>query len=463
VVIPGEEDRLAWPRYELDGVDQQPGTVATVAVTDNQPWSFVELVVDGVLARAQGEATKRAETWTWRWTYRVPDEAGYELVFYRDCHMGCQERGRFAVGISGDDRPSQLPTKLGVVMPQLERDWHGRSGWVVEITYALRPEETYWGVDDLATRVATHEKKGLRVLVRVDYEQQQSLPPTDDYMALAEYLAYVRRLARDERLRHVYGYIIGSDYNTTEAVSATGEAITPAWYARLFNGYGEDPTHTDNVIQVIRGENPKARVIVGPLRPWTGDDADWRTSCPEPYMADVPWLSYMDCLVSLLDASSLAKSREGIPLGAPDGFDVQAPGSPDVPEMAGALRADEPRTDLSREEWGGAQVGFRVYEDWLEIINAYPSTQGVPVYVVSTNTYNRAADIPPAQNYPAGWLTSALEVINGEPQIKALCWFLDDFPHSDQWDWFSLTEHPGRLVDAAEEFDALLMSARAEP
>jgi hypothetical protein len=147
-----------------------------------------------------------------------------------------------------------------------------------------------------------------------------------------------------------------------------------------------------------------------------------------------------------------------VPLAGPDGFDVQAPGSPDAPEMAGVLRSDEPLTDLSREAWGGAQAGFRVYEDWMAIVNAYPATRGLPIYIISTNTYDRQAGIPPAQNYPRGWLTTALEVANGEPQVAALVWFLDEFPHDDEWDWFSLTEKPGRLVDAAEEFDALLQA-----
>jgi len=112
--------------------------------------------------------------------------------------------------------------------------------------------------------------------------------------------------------------------------------------------------------------------------------------------------------------------------------------------------------DLRRAEWGGAQVGFRVYRDWLDVINAYPTTRGLPVYVTSTNTFVSDERIPPAQNYPRGWLTTALEVINGEPQVQALCWFLDYFPHDTQWEYFSLTRQPGRLIDAAEEFDALL-------
>lgn len=456
MVLPENGGAMPWPRFQVDA-PTAAGDVASVAVTDVQPWSFVTLVVDGVPALAQGKAVAQAGTWTWHWRFSVPDTPGYELIFYRDCHTGCQERGRTTVGAPAAAPAAGVPTKLGLVMPHRDRDWHGRSGWAVEITYARQAEAAYWGVDDLAQRVAAHHAQGLRVLVRVEYDQDQSLPPAEDYVALAEYLAYVRRLARDDRLRGVYGYIVGSDYNTAEATAAAPERpITPAWYARLFNGYGEPPAHTDNVVQVVRSEDPTARVIVGPLRPWAGEPDGGAVPAASDAFPDAPWLAYMDRLVALLDAAAEAKAAAGVPLAAPDGFDVQAPGRPDAPEMVGRLRADEPRADLAREAWGGAQAGFRVYEDWLAIINSYPTTRGLPVYIISTNTYDREANIPPAQNYPAGWLTTALEVINAEPQIQALCWFLDDFPHSDQWDWFSLTEHPGRLVDAAEEFDALL-------
>jgi hypothetical protein len=368
--------------------------------------------------------------------------------------LGCVERGQLTVGEREVVVPiAPVPTKLGVVLPNPNRDWHGRSGWAVELTYARRAEADFWGVDDLAARVAAHHAQGLRVLLRVDYEQGQSIPPTDDYLMLTEYLEYLRRLARDARLKDVYGFVLGADFNTLEANRmAPDHPVTPAWYARAFNGYGEDVSHTDNAVQIVRVENPRARVIVGPLRPWSEDQ-----NGALPYAMDVPWLNYMHTLVAYLDVGTQAKAAASIPLVAPDGFDVQAPGSPDVPEMAGYLRADEPRVDLSRETWDGAQAGFRVYADWIDIINAYPTTRGLPVYIISTNTYDRVSNIPPAQNYPQGWLTAAFDEVNAEPQIVALCWFLDYFPHSDQWDWFSLTKGHGRLVDAAEEFDTLLL------
>ena len=76
--------------------------------------------------------------------------------------------------------------------------------------------------------------------------------------------------------------------------------------------------------------------------------------------------------------------------------------------------------------------------------------------MTSTNTFTTDEGVPPAQSYPRGWLTTALAVIDKEPQVHALCWFLDYFPHDAQWEYFSLTQRPGRMVDAAEELDALL-------
>ncbi|MFN4294538.1 MAG: hypothetical protein ACK4JD_10435 [Thermoflexales bacterium] len=344
-----------------------------------------------------------------------------------------------------------LPTKLGLVFPNPDRDWHGRSGWAVEVTYVRRAQEPGWGVDDLAAKVYRHRAKGLRVLVRVDYDYNQSIPPTGDYLGLAEYLDYLARLARDDRLREVYGYILSSSYNGLDQNAlAPDRPVTPEWYARVFNGYGEPALHTDNGVQVMRAENPYVRVLVGPVRPWNTDQDGLHK-----YRVDAPWLNYMNTLVRYVDESARAKAAAGIPFAAPDGFAVQAPGRPDAPELGGSGSA-EPQTDLRRREWNGAQAGFRVYREWLDIINAYPSTRGLPVYITSANTLIPAVGIPPAQNYPRGWLSSALSAVNGEPQIQALCWFLDDLPGDTQWENFSLTRRRGRLVDAAEEFEELL-------
>lgn len=454
IVVPGEEPgALLWPQIRLFPLSPRAGQEVTVRVTDVVPWAHVLLTVDARPVRGAKWWANPGGTWTWEWTFVVPKDGG-ALVFYHDCHTGCVERGRVVIGMEPPSLPTNLlPTRLGVVFANPDRDWHGRSGWDVELTYARQADAEYWGIDDLAERVARATAKGLRVLVRVDYDQNQTIPPADDEIALSEYLQYLRRLARDERLRPVYGYILGSGYNEMSSNRlAPDRPVTPAWYARMFNGYGEPVTHTDNAVQIIRVENPRVRVLVGPVRPWIWDQDGERR-----HAIDVPWLNYMNTLVAYIDEAARTKAAAGIPLAAPDGFALHVPGRPEEAETRGWSGADEPHLDLRHAGWNGAQAGFRIYRDWLAIINAYPTTRGLPVYITSANTFTPDEGSPPAQNYPAGWLTAALGEISREPQIQALCWFLDDDRSGDtRWDRFSLTKHPGRLIDAAEEFDALL-------
>ncbi|MDA8186680.1 MAG: hypothetical protein M0T85_00870 [Dehalococcoidales bacterium] len=129
--------------------------------------------------------------------------------------------------------------------------------------------------------------------------------------------------------------------------------------------------------------------------------------------------------VAALDEGTRAKATAGTSLAAPDGFAIQAPGRPNALELAGRGGAEEPRLDLRRAAWEEAQIGFRVYQDWLGIINGYKTTRGLPVYITSANTFAPDDGTPPAQNYPRGWLTAALEVIDQEPQVQALAWFID--------------------------------------
>lgn len=448
VVLAPRGSAVRYPRMRLEPGTPRPGQETTLWITDDAPWSHVRLTVDGQPFRRADWEANPGGTWTWTWTFTVPEDGAGELVFYRDCHTGCIARGRTTVGRAPPSQPpDRTPTALGVIFANPERDWHGRSGWDVELTYARLAGEDHWGIDDLAARVQRATAQGLRVLVRVDYDQGQSLPPEGDELALTEYLQYLQRLARDERLDGVYAYFLGSGYNG----QGQRQNLPPAWYARVFNGYGEQVAHADNAVQVIRTEDPQARLLVGPLQPWNQEQDGERT-----HEIDAPWLNYFNTLVAALDEAAQVKAMADIPLAAPDGFAVQAPGRPDAPEMAGRDRAEEPRIDLRRESWDGAQAGFRVYRDWLAIINGYPTTRGLPVYVTSTNTFAPDVGVPPAQNYPAGWLTTALEVIDEEPQVRALCWFLDYFPHDTQWEYFSLTRQPGQMLDAAEEFDALL-------
>jgi hypothetical protein len=445
-----------WPKISREPPDARPGQRTTIAVSDTAPWINVKLTVAGNEAEfVRYETNTSGGYWTWYWSFVVPPQSGYAVVFYRNCYTGCVERTTVTRGAlpSGEaDPPTRVPTKLGIVFANPNRNWHNRSGWDVELTYARQAETEYWKADDLADRVQAAAAEGLRVLVRVDYDKGQSLPPNGDYLALDAYLQYVRRLARDARLKSVYGYIIGSGYNAADSNTlAPAKPVTPAWYARVFNGYDTAPSHEDNVVSVIRQENATARVLVGPVRPWISDQ-----NGDLPYAVNMPWLNYYNTLAAALNASVNAKETAGVPLSAPDGFAVQAPAGLEAPELGSAPPASEPGLDLYRTTWNNARIGFGVYRDWQDILNTYPYLRNRPLYITSANTDMPGTDTNPAQNYPRGWLSAALAQANTEPQVQALCWYLDVAPLDRQWEFFSLADPRGLLVEAADEFDQLL-------
>jgi hypothetical protein len=214
-------------------------------------------------------------------------------------------------------------------------------------------------------------------------------------------------------------------------------ALTPTWYARVFNGYGLSPTRHDNVVETMRSQRAQVRLLVGTVTPWlTAIDGDMRSS------SDQPWLHFFNTVLTHIATSAQAKSSLGIPSAAPDGFALHASGH--LEDSA-----------VTQPGSGKAHAGFRVYKDWLATINEQPTLRGLPAYITATNTYVPGERDLPAQNYGPGWLTSALDEILAEPQVHALCWFVDE-ALGGRWTEFSLQDPVGRMHDAAEEFDQLL-------
>ncbi|MCU0492454.1 MAG: hypothetical protein MUD01_12740 [Chloroflexaceae bacterium] len=432
----------AWPQLWLEPPAARPGEPVALYVRDEQPWAHVKLLVNGRETQRDGSFPTGSGPWTWRWTMSLPATPGTEARFYHSCQTGCIERARLALGepAPAATASARVPTKLGVVFADPNRNWHNRSGWTVELTYADQPDDVDLSIDGLAQRVFAAEKASLRVLVRVDWNRSRSLPPEQDEVALARFRDYAARLARDERLRGVYAYIIGSDLN---------RQATPEWYARLFNGYGLPAERNDNLVQAMRAANPNLRLLVGTVTPWVTE----RSGALQAQI-DQPWLNYFATLLAHLGQSANGKATANMPFAMADGFALQAPGRPADPTVADAP-ATEPSRDMQRPEWGGAQAGFRVYRDWLAIINGNQASAGLPVYITSTNTFTANVSTPPAQNYPPGWLSSALAEVNGQRQVQALCWFVDT-PLGNRWGEFSLQRPMGRMNEAAAEFDRLL-------
>ncbi len=450
--------RVAYLPESVDGVQAYPRVTfetneAGTIVTARDVTAYTHVLLESAeTTHSPIDHGEQDETGLWVWRWLLPPDVSLDtLTLYHNCPTGCQQWTTLQTQPTVLDAPAtNAPTKLGVVLANRDRDWHGRQGWDVEITYTQLAEEEFWGVDDLAHRVRIAHEKNLRVLVRVEYGQGQSIPPAENEVALDEYLRFLQRLTRDARLANVYGFIIGSNFNTAGGNSQAPEQIVSAeWYARVFNGYGIDPTLSNNAIEVARRENAQARIIVGPISPWNTDQNGAIVN-----EIDAPWLNYMNSLVHYINQSAVMKATQGIAGTAPDGFAVQAFG------RVGELGALEPLERVSSAEFPNAQMGFRIYEDWLAIINHYEQTRGMPVYINATNTLDPLGGSVPAENYPAGWLTNAYAVVNAEPQIAALCWFIDGFEHDEQWAMFSLIEPRGALAVAASEFDTLLQETQ---
>lgn len=444
----------SWPQVAVAHPHAEP---FELIVQDATPWSFVHLELAGTTPELLSHGEQNgAGVWEWRWAVHGTPAAS-DINLYHSCDTGCERWGVSHLPLDIDTPPADrdlIPTKLGIVFANPERNWHGRQGWDVEITYAQLAEEEFWGIDDLVKRVQQAEANGLRVLIRVEYDQGQNVPPPDDFAALDSYLRYVQRIARDKRLDNVYGLIIGSNFNTHGGNSQSADRpVTAEWYARVFNGYGADPALHNNAVEVIRNENKLVRVLVGPVAPWNSDQTGRLV-----HTVDVPWLNYFNSVVSYIDQAAAEKAVQGISDAAPDGFAIQAFGRVNAPDLSPTEKAQEPLIDLRRAEWGDAQAGFRIYLDWLAVINRYAQTAGKPVYINASNTFDGETGELPAENYPAGWLTHALTAVNAEPQVQMLGWFMDGFPHDEQWAMFSLTTPRGLLIEAAQEFDTLLQA-----
>lgn len=452
LINPENHTSMLWPKMELKPENPKPGETVELIIYDVIPWIHVIITLDGITYEPFEYESKEDALYTWKWRFVLPEGEGHEIVFYHNSDTGAIERARTMIGGKTKKEKSEhfLPTKLGVFLANPQRDWYGRSGWNLELTYVKKDKDKYWCVNDLAHRVSESAEKGLRVLVRIDYDTGHSIPRKNDKLALSEYLAFLRRLARDQRLKDVYAYIIGSGYNKcTIEDKQEKKNITPGWYARVLIGFKEKPSHTDNVIQVMKAEDPCVRIFVGPLTPWISDQTGNRV-----YPLDTPWLNYMNTLVWAIHKTTIEKSDNGISMVLPDGFAIPCPGRPGAFDNNNAYK--EPTLDLRLSQWHGAQGGFRIFEDWMNIINSYHTTKGLPLFIVTTNTFCIDEGIPPAQNYPAGWLATALDVINKEPQIKGMVWFLDYFPHGTAWEYFSLTRKKGNMLYASEDFESLL-------
>ena len=87
IILSGDTQNGQWPRFDMK--PQASGTEVEIVVSDIKPWSYVELIVNNTIALPKGDPVRSGLIWTWRWSYQVPNDENYDIVFYTNCHLGC--------------------------------------------------------------------------------------------------------------------------------------------------------------------------------------------------------------------------------------------------------------------------------------------------------------------------------------------------------------------------------------
>jgi len=152
---------------------------------------------------------------------------------------------------------------IGAHWTNNSRNWSGKSGWDIQLVYSSGVNQSTDpnGSNQVGNDVQSSHQSGRNVLARVDYAPGQSVPPTD--AARTTYVQFLQTICQDPRYnQNVWGYIIGNEYNKISENSG-GTPVTPAWYARVFNGYDVPIGDTGNAYQFIKSFQPLAHVLVG--------------------------------------------------------------------------------------------------------------------------------------------------------------------------------------------------------
>jgi len=81
IVLDESRATTIWPQLRFKPDQLVAGQPAIVSVTDVTPWSNVQLAIDGRAAQfLDWQKDANADRWTWRWTFTVPDRAGYPVA-----------------------------------------------------------------------------------------------------------------------------------------------------------------------------------------------------------------------------------------------------------------------------------------------------------------------------------------------------------------------------------------------
>ncbi|MFN0072845.1 MAG: hypothetical protein ACKVVP_15275 [Chloroflexota bacterium] len=293
------------------------------------------------------------------------------------------------------------------------------------------------------------------VLLRVDYAEGQSLPW--NATTRGEYLGFLQQICADPIFReNLLGFIIGNECNSQDENRQSGGTMNPDEWARTYNGYGSGASATDNAFQVIRAALPDARVLVGAVAPYN-PQADGSPAFAIP----VPWLNYFNQL-----CLRVTQRMTQAGLSAPDGFALHAYGRVGDDGTANGGSQEPHRSVPSPVPYpASAEYGFRVYRQWLAVMDGYPLLQLAPVWITETNTFTTTHCDQSYPMNPPGWYFEAVKEIydfNHDPfvsvqnRIKSVCWFVDR-NFDGNWGLDAISGHTmGRLGAASNDFNSVL-------
>lgn len=249
----------------------------------------------------------------------------------------------------------------------------GKTGWDVEVVHT-----DYYPFDLTHANAQQIVNEGFTLIIRIDFSAPtQTLPETSG--DIASYVAgCVAKVNEFSDVCHTW--IIGNEFNADFGGSvpvATAESV----YRQARDA--------------IHAAQPEAIVLVGAIAPWNAT-----LSGSGPYPSNRQWLNYFYDLVHRLGSDA-------------DGFAIHAYG--------GRSGDADPRDD--------DEMGFGVYERWMEIIDSDPGAAARPVYLTEMN---HAADGDvggfPIYAYPTGYIQKLFEEIGTwnatqSHAIRCACWF----------------------------------------
>jgi hypothetical protein len=347
---------------------------------------------------------------------------------------------------------------IGAQWTNNSRNWTGpggaKSGSDIQLVYAtgIIQATDPNGTTQVGSRVHGSVSAGRNVFVRVDYAPGQSIPPSGNDSARTSYVTFLQSLCGNSSFSRVFGRIIGNEFNTS-IENQTGPAVTPTWYARVFNGYNAPVGDTGNAVQFIKAVQPGAQVLVGPVGPWNPDQGSDDGS---QYSINMAWLNYFNELCRKIYSGASAKGL------SVDGFAIHAYGRPGAinPNTGQPYGSSEPHNDIQGGGWApGAWAGFTVYKNWRDIINQLSTV--VPIWITETNTHTDT-DAPSSQSYPSDWYIQALAEISGAgKRFQSVCWFVDQNTGgspTSPWVNDSLTVGNGNCSQASADFNTALTS-----